>query len=87
MPGTENFADSVSRHLPYLNRIIRRMTRSDPMAEDIVQQTMVKALVHADTFLFKSSVKTWLTSIAMNEVRQAYRCKSRTRSVPLMQRT
>jgi RNA polymerase sigma-70 factor (ECF subfamily) len=84
MPYKENFADCVAQHLPYLNRIVRRLTRSDPMADDIVQQTMMKALVHADQFRFKSTVKTWLTSIAMNEVRQVYRCKWRTQSVPLM---
>lgn len=54
------------------------------VAEDVVQQTMMKALVHADQFQFKSTMKTWLTSIAMNEVRQVYRCKWRTHSVPLM---
>jgi RNA polymerase sigma-70 factor (ECF subfamily) len=54
------------------------------MTEDIVQQTMLKALLHADQFGFKSTMKTWLTSIAMNEVRQAYRRKWRMRSVPLM---
>jgi RNA polymerase sigma-70 factor (ECF subfamily) len=84
MPDNENFADCVAQHLPYLNRMVRGLTRSDPMAEDIVQQTMLKALVHADQFRSKSTMKTWLTSIAMNEVRQAYRCKWRTRFVPLV---
>ena len=30
------------------------------MAEDIIQQTVLKALVHADQFRFESSLKTWL---------------------------
>jgi RNA polymerase sigma-70 factor (ECF subfamily) len=84
MPGKESFADCVAQHLPYLNRMVRHLTRSDPMAEDIVQQTMLKALVHADQFRFESTMKTWLTSIALNEVRQVYRCKQRTRFVPLV---
>ena len=53
------------------------------MAEDIVQQTMLKALVHADQFGFRSTMKTWLISIALNELRQVYRCKRRARLVPL----
>jgi RNA polymerase sigma-70 factor (ECF subfamily) len=84
MHAKEQFADCVAQHLPYLNRMIRSLTRSDPMTEDIVQQTMLKALVHADQFRFESTMKTWLTSIAMNEVRQAYRSKWRARAVPLM---
>ena len=54
------------------------------MAEDIIQQTVLKALVHADQFRFESSLKTWLASIAINEVRQVYRRERRTRSVPLI---
>lgn len=54
------------------------------MTEDIVQQTILKALVHADQFCFESTLKTWLASIAINEVRQVYRCERRKRSVPLI---
>jgi RNA polymerase sigma-70 factor, ECF subfamily len=84
MSEQENFADCVVQHLPFLNRMVRGLTRSDPMSDDIVQQTMLKALVHADQFRLESTLKTWLTSIAMNEVRQVYRCKWRTRCVSLM---
>src|SRR5438105_15656258 len=83
MTRQQRFADCVAQHLPFLNRMVRRLTRNDPMTDDIVQQTMLEALVHADQFRFESTLKTWLTSIAMNEVRQLYRCKWRTRSVPL----
>jgi RNA polymerase sigma-70 factor (ECF subfamily) len=53
------------------------------MTDDIVQETMLKALVHAEQFRCESTLKTWLTSIAMNEVRSFYRCKWRTRFAPL----
>jgi RNA polymerase sigma-70 factor (ECF subfamily) len=84
MPVEPKFANRVAQHLPYLKRIVRRLTRCDTMTDDIVQQTMLKALVHADQFRFESTLKTWLTSIAMNELRQVYRSKWRMRSVPLM---
>jgi RNA polymerase sigma-70 factor (ECF subfamily) len=87
MPGQAKFANSVAQHVPYLNRIVRGLTRNDPMTDDIVQQTVLKALVHADQFRFESTLKTWLTSIAMNEFRQVYRCKWRTCSVPLTTET
>lgn len=53
------------------------------MTEDIVQQTILKALAHSDQFRAESTLKTWLCSIAINEVHQAYRCAWRKRSVPL----
>jgi RNA polymerase sigma factor (sigma-70 family) len=84
MAGQERFAECVAEHLPYLNRVVRGLTRNDPITDDIVQQTMLKALVHADQFRFDSTLKTWLTAIAVNEVRQVYRHKWRTRSVPLI---
>ena len=83
MSGQENVSDCVVEYLPFLTRMVRALTRNDSISEDIVQQTMLKALVHADRFRFESTVKTWLVSIAMNEVRQFYRCKWWTRSVPL----
>jgi RNA polymerase sigma-70 factor, ECF subfamily len=58
--------------------------RGDSSADDIVEQTVLKALTNADQFRFESSFKTWLVSIAVNEARQAYRCGWRKRSVPLM---
>ena len=84
MSGQDNVADCVVQHLPFLNRMVRGLTRCDPMSDDIVQQTILKALVHADQFRLESTLKTWLASIAINEVRQVYRCKWRTHSVPLI---
>jgi RNA polymerase sigma-70 factor, ECF subfamily len=84
MGKQETFADCVVQHLPYLKRMVRGLTRNDPMADDIVQETMLKALLHAGEFRFESTLKTWLTSIAKNELRQFYRCKWRTCYVPLV---
>ena len=78
------FAESVVEHLPFLNRMVYRLMRGDAMAEDVVQQTVLKALIHAGQFRLESSVRTWLMSIAMNEVRSVYRSKWHTRTVPLV---
>jgi RNA polymerase sigma-70 factor (ECF subfamily) len=80
----EKFASSVAEHLPYLIRLVRSLTRCDPLVEDIVQQTVLKALIHADQFRFDSTLKTWLTSIAYNEVRQMHRSKWWSCTVPLV---
>jgi RNA polymerase sigma-70 factor, ECF subfamily len=84
MAEQQNVADSIAQHLPFLNRIVFRLTRGDHMTDDIVQQTVLKALVHADQFRFESTLKTWLGAIAINEVHQVYRSKWRTRTVPLV---
>jgi RNA polymerase sigma-70 factor, ECF subfamily len=84
MAEQQNFGDCVTQHLAFLTRMVRSLVHGDPIAEDIVQQTVLKALMNAGQFRFQSAVKTWLTSIAINEVRQAYRCRWRKRAVPLV---
>jgi DNA-directed RNA polymerase specialized sigma24 family protein len=58
MAKKERITDSIARQLPFLNRLVRSLTRGDSMTDDIVQQTLLKALVHADQFRFDSSLKT-----------------------------
>ena len=84
MADQQDFADSVTQHLPFLNRIVRSLLRRNEMTEDVVQETVLKALTHADQFRFDSTLKTWLASIALNEVRQSYRREWRKRTVPLI---
>jgi RNA polymerase sigma-70 factor (ECF subfamily) len=83
----QNFADCIALHLPFLNRVVRRLMHGDEMAEDVVQQTVLKALMHVDQFRFESTLKTWLTSIAINEVYQAYRFVERRRAISLTTET
>lgn len=83
MTDRKTLPDRVAQYLPYLNRFVGNLTRHDQMAEDIVQQTVLKALLHAEQFPFESGVKTWLTSIAVNEVYQMYRfCPAQPRGSP-----
>jgi len=50
-----------------LFRIARGILRNDSEAEDVVQETYVRALIHLDEFRGQSSLSTWLVRIAMNE--------------------
>jgi RNA polymerase sigma-70 factor, ECF subfamily len=50
-----------------LFRIARGILRNDSEAEDVVQETYVRALTHLDGFRGESSLSTWLSRIAMNE--------------------
>ena len=50
-----------------LFRIARGILRNDSEAEDVVQETYVRALTHLRGFRGDSSLSTWLSRIAMNE--------------------
>jgi RNA polymerase sigma-70 factor, ECF subfamily len=50
-----------------LYRLARGILRNDSEAEDVVQETYVRAFTHLDSFHGDSSLSTWLSRIAMNE--------------------
>jgi RNA polymerase sigma-70 factor, ECF subfamily len=50
-----------------LYRIARGILRNDGEAEDVVQETYVRAFTRLDSFRGDSSLATWLSRIAMNE--------------------
>jgi RNA polymerase sigma-70 factor (ECF subfamily) len=50
-----------------LYRLARGILRNDAEAEDVVQETYVRAFTRLDEFRGESSLSTWLSRIAMNE--------------------
>src|SRR6267154_4148530 len=50
-----------------LYRLARGILRNDSEAEDVVQETYVRAFTHLEGFRGDSSLATWLARIAMNE--------------------
>jgi len=60
-----------------LKSFLLRMTASVQDAEDIVQETYVKAHSKIDTFRGESSLKTWVFSIASNLARDLLRSQKR----------
>ena len=66
----EAFWNLIQPHLASLNRLARMRLRSDPEAEDIVQQAVLRALSRLRQFRGDASFKTWITTIASNEVSQ-----------------
>ena len=49
-----------------LYRLARGILRNDGEAEDVVQETYVRAFTHLDSFRGDSSFSTWLARIAIN---------------------
>ena len=60
-----------------LKSFILRMTASVQDAEDIVQETYIKAHAKLNTFRGDSSLKTWVFSIASNLARDLLRARKR----------
>lgn len=60
-----------------LKSFILRMTASVQDAEDIVQETYIKAHVKIETFRGDSSLKTWVFAIASNLAKDLLRSKKR----------
>lgn len=57
----------VRRNNQRLFRAARAVLRDDAEAEDVVQETYVKAFTRLATFEGRSAFSTWLTRIALNE--------------------
>lgn len=61
------FEAFVRRFNQRLFRTARAILKDDAAAEDVVQETYIRAFMHLDQFEGRSSVATWLTRIAVNE--------------------
>ncbi len=63
------FAVLVRRHAGALLRFARTFVRNESLAEEVVQDTWVAALVGLDGFEGRSSLRTWLFRILANRAR------------------
>lgn len=60
------FIELVDRHKVKVYSMIRRLTGNEQDAEDIMQDTLLKAIDKIDQFRGDSSFGTWLYTIALN---------------------
>jgi len=61
------FRTIMQRHNTRLYRIARGILRNDSEAEDVVQESYIRAFTHLATFRGEASLGTWLARIVMNE--------------------
>jgi len=78
------FRTIMQRHNQPLFRVARGIVTDDAEAEDVVQETYVRAFAALGTFRGEASLLTWLTRIAINEARERLRRRKR-QTVPLDQ--
>lgn len=68
-----SFADDIVRNLPRLERFARRLAGNKSLADDLVQDTVMRALLHADQFRPGTNLIAWLNAILRNAYRKDYR--------------
>ncbi len=71
------FEEIMVRHEKFLMKIVVRMTRDMDAAEDIVQDSFIKAYKRLHLFEGRSSLRSWLYQIALNTTRNRFRKGSR----------
>jgi len=64
------FHDLALRWLPDVTRFARSLTRDETSAEDLVQETYLRAWRHWDTFKPGGEARAWLFAIARNAWRK-----------------
>jgi len=62
---------------PWMQRIARKHVQSAGLAEDIVQETWLAVLSGLDAFQGRSSLKTWIFQILVNQAKSAGRHERR----------
>ena len=67
------FSELVIRHQRSLLRLTLRFTREQALAEDIVQESFIKAYQKIELFEGRASFKSWLYQIAMNTAKNRFR--------------
>ena len=66
------------RHTPGLYQFVLRLVGGNEHdADDIVQDTWVRAVQKLGSFRWRSTLRTWLTGIALNRCRELFRRKDR----------
>lgn len=65
-----DFHDIALRWLPDVTRFARSLTRDESDAEDLVQETYLRAWRHWDSFKVGSEARAWLFTIARNAWRK-----------------
>lgn len=74
---SKEFETSVLEHIDLLYAVALRLTRNPADAEDLTQNTFVKALRFHDKFKEGTYIKAWLLTILRNTFINEYRRKSR----------
>ena len=77
------FEELVSSHVDRVYRLGLKLTGDEDEAQDLLQETFLKAIDNLDRFRMESSFGTWLYAIALNIVRAAAGKRKRMQLKPI----
>ena len=80
---TTAFNDLVTHYERKIFRLAKHITQNDEDAEDVLQETFLKAYEHLKDFQGQSKFYTWIVRIAVNESLMKLRKRKSDRTVPL----
>jgi len=80
---TQAFTQLVDRYERKIFRLARNITQNDEDAEDVLQESFLKAYSNLESFQMHSKFYTWLVRIAVNEALMKLRKRKSDRSVSL----
>jgi RNA polymerase sigma-70 factor (ECF subfamily) len=80
---TEAFTDLVRRYEGKIFRLAQHITQSREDAEDVLQETFLKAYEHLDQFQGNSKFYTWIVRIAVNQALMKLRKRKSDKTVSL----
>lgn len=75
--GTASVHGAIEAQLPALRRFAQRLTRSASDREDLIQETVMRALRSAHQFRPETALRSWLFTIMRNTFNTEYRRRSR----------
>jgi RNA polymerase sigma-70 factor (ECF subfamily) len=81
--GVEAFSELVNRYEGNIYRLARHITQNPEDAEDVLQETFLKAYEHLGDFQGNSKFYTWLVRIAVNQALMKLRKRKSDASVSL----
>jgi RNA polymerase sigma-70 factor (ECF subfamily) len=77
------FSELVTHYDRRVFRMAKQITQNDEDAEDVLQETFLKAYSHLEDFQGNSKFYTWLVRIAVNEALMKLRKRRSDKTVPL----
>jgi RNA polymerase sigma-70 factor (ECF subfamily) len=73
MSRTQGFHVGLEEQLPALRAFARALARDHAQADDLVQETMLKAWINRDRFVEGTNLRAWLFTILRNSFYSAFR--------------
>jgi RNA polymerase sigma-70 factor (ECF subfamily) len=80
---TQSFSELVRRYEGKIFRLANHITQNREDAEDVLQETFLKAYEHLDQFKGDSKFYTWIVRIAVNQALMKLRRRKTDKSVSL----